>query len=55
MLREIPRRLWKSSNRVTPKKASRMMSMVHHSPTISRHWATEQSMSAKLFRSMPPA
>ena len=54
MLREIPRRRWNSSNRVTPRKASRTMSMLHHSPTTSRHWATEQSMSAKLLRSMQP-
>jgi hypothetical protein len=27
--------------------------MVHESPTVSRHWATEQPMSANDFRSMP--
>ncbi len=42
MFLEIPRRSWKRSNRVTPKNASLMMSIVHHSPTTSRVWATEQ-------------
>ena len=55
MLREIPSRLWNSSKRVTPRKASRTMSMLHHSPTTSRHWATEQSKPAKLLRSIAPS
>src|ERR1700686_3031147 len=50
MLREIPSRAWKSSKRVTPRKASLTMSRLHHSPTTSRHWATEQVMSSKLVR-----
>src|SRR5260221_10684583 len=50
MLREIPRRAWKSSKRVTPMKASRTMSRLHHSPTASRHCAIEQFSSAKLVR-----
>ena len=54
MLREMPSRRWKSSNRVTPRKQSRTMSMVHHSPTTSRVWATEQFMPSKLFRRMAP-
>src|ERR1700678_2049580 len=53
MLRAIPRRFWKSSNRVTPKNTSRRISIDHHSPTTSRHWATEQCMSTKLLRSTP--
>src|SRR6266508_132658 len=48
-LRAIPSRCWKSSKRDTPKKASLTMSMLHHSPTASRHCATEQVMSSKLF------
>src|SRR5260370_406553 len=52
MLREMPRRSWNWSKRVTPNIASRTISIDHHSPTTSRHWATEQCMSAKLFRSM---
>ncbi len=51
MFREIPSRSWKSSKRVTPMKTSRTMSIDHHSPTTSRHWATEQCISAKLLRS----
>ena len=47
MFLEIPRRWWKSSNLVIPKKQSRMISMVHHSPTTSRVWATEQFISSK--------
>ena len=31
-----------------------MISIDHHSPTTSRHWATEQCMSAKLLRSTRP-
>src|SRR5664280_1674648 len=54
MLREIPSRCWKSSNRVIPRKQSRTMSMVHHSPTTSRVWATEQFISSKLLRRMLP-
>src|ERR1700730_19406378 len=54
MLREIPRRAWKSSKRVTPKNTSRRISIDHHSPTTSRHCATEQCMSAKLLRSTEP-
>src|SRR5437762_13370546 len=50
MLREMPSRAWKSSNRRTPKNASRTISMLHHSPTTSRHCATEQFMSSKLVR-----
>src|SRR5580700_1350427 len=50
MLREMPRRAWKSSNRVTPKNASRTMSRLHHSPTTSRHCATEHLRSSKLVR-----
>ena len=50
MLREIPSRAWKSSNRRTPKNASRTINRLHHSPTTSRHWATEQFMSSKLVR-----
>jgi hypothetical protein len=49
-LREMPRRSWKSSKRVTPKNASLTMSMLHHSPTASRHWAIEQLISRKLVR-----
>jgi len=48
MFLEIPRRSWKRSNRVTPKNASLMMSIVHHSPTTSRVWATEQLIPWKL-------
>src|SRR5256885_12093008 len=48
MLREIPSRAWKSSNRRTPKNASRTINRLHQSPTTSRHWATEQFMSSKL-------
>jgi hypothetical protein len=54
MLREIPSRAWKSSNLVTPKKASRRISRLHHSPTASRHWAIEQFTSSKLVRCIPP-
>src|SRR5205823_10961018 len=50
MLREIPNRACKSSKRRTPRNASRTMSRLHHSPTTSRHWATEQCMSSKLVR-----
>src|ERR1044071_3690091 len=50
MLREMPRRAWKSSNRRTPRNASRTISKLHHSPTTSRHCATEQFMSSKLRR-----
>src|SRR5206468_4976189 len=53
MLREIPSRAWKSSNRRTPKNASRTINRLHHSPTTSRHWATEQFMSSKLLRCTP--
>src|SRR3954447_21932189 len=53
MLREIPSRAWKSSNRRTPKKASRTINRLHQSPTTSRHWATEQFMSSKLVRCTP--
>src|SRR3954452_22582459 len=52
MLREIPRRDWKSSKRRTPRKASRTISRLHHSPTTSRHWATEQFIVSKLVRFM---
>jgi hypothetical protein len=40
----------KSAKRFTPKKASWAMRRLHHSPTTSRHWATEQCMSSKLVR-----
>jgi len=35
-------RCWKRSKRVTPMKASRMISRVQRSPTTSRARATEQ-------------
>src|ERR1700737_4644479 len=54
MLREMPSRSWNWSKRVTPRKASRTISIDHHSPTTSRHCATEQCMSAKLLRSTEP-
>ncbi len=54
MLREMPRRSWKSSNLVIPRKQSLMISMDHHSPTTSRVWATEQFISSKLLRRMTP-
>src|SRR2546421_1821562 len=50
MLREIPSLAWKSSKRRTPRNASRMINRLHHSPTTSRHWATEQFISSKLVR-----
>jgi len=55
MLREIPSLAWKSSKRVTPRKASLTMSRLHHSPTTSRHWATEQVMPSKLVRCTNPS
>src|SRR5687768_1600878 len=42
----MPSRSTRSSNRRTPRKQSRRMSSVHHSPTTSSAWATEQFMSA---------
>jgi hypothetical protein len=42
----MPRRSWKSSNRVTPKKASRRISGVHHSPITSSERAMEQFISS---------
>src|SRR5215467_2970323 len=53
-LREMPSRSWNWSKRLTPKKASRRISIDHHSPTTSRHCAIEQCMAAKLLRSMFP-
>ena len=50
MFREMPRRTWKSSNLRTPRNASLTMSRLHHSPTTSRHLATEQVMYSKLVR-----
>src|SRR5262249_6386053 len=47
----MPSRCWNSSKRVTPRNASRTISNDHHSPTASRHWATEQCISEKLLRS----
>src|SRR2546421_11654799 len=44
----------KASKRVTPRKASRRMRRLHHSPTTSRHWATEQFMSSNLVRCIQP-
>jgi hypothetical protein len=35
-------------------KASRTINRLHHSPTTSRHWATEQFMSSKLVRCTNP-
>src|SRR5260370_23432154 len=55
MLREIPSLAWKSSKRVTSRKAPLTMSRLHHSPTMSRHWATEQVMSSKLVRCTNPS
>src|SRR3954452_13534107 len=52
MLREIPKRDWNLSKRRTPREASRTTRRLHHSPTTSRHWATEQFMSSKLVRCM---
>src|SRR5215475_6492715 len=53
-LREMPSRSWNWSKRLTPKKASRRISIDHHSPATSRHCAIEQCMAAKLLRSMLP-
>src|SRR6476660_2384533 len=41
-LREMPRLSWNSSNRRSPRKASRMIRRVHRSPTSSRARAIEQ-------------
>src|SRR4051794_25527253 len=50
----MPSRCWISSKRRTRRNRSRTTSIVHHSPTTSRHWATEQDMSSKLLRFTSP-
>src|SRR5215468_3359575 len=50
----MPSRSWNWSKRLTPKKASRRISIDHHSPATSRHCAIEQCMAAKLLCSMFP-
>ena len=52
MFEAMPRLCWNSSKRVLPAKASRRISMLHHSPTCSRLRAIGQAMSAKLLRCM---
>src|ERR1700761_3458911 len=52
--REICRRSWKSSKRVTPPKASRRISRLPHSPTRSTARAIGQSASAHTVRCMAP-
>src|SRR5689334_10923202 len=50
----MPSRSTKSSKRRTPRKQSRRMSSVHHSPMTSRAWAMEQFMSSNdAFRTPP--
>ena len=44
----MPRLFWNSSKRVIPCSASRMMSMLHHSPTRSRLRAIGQDILSKL-------
>jgi hypothetical protein len=46
MLRAMPSRSWNASKRVTPKKASRRIRSVHHSPITSSDWAIEQFISS---------
>src|SRR5947209_8868314 len=50
MLGAMPRLSWNSSNRVSPRDASRRMSMLHHSPTRSRLRAIGHCMLPKLLR-----
>ena len=52
MFLAIPSRSWNSSKRVTPKKASLMISRVHHSPITSSACAIEQFMSSNDARRM---
>ena len=49
MLREIPRRSLEVVEPGDPQEAVPDDEHVHHSPTTSRVWATEQFMSSKLF------
>src|ERR1017187_4329383 len=54
-LRAMPRLAWKSSKRRVPRKASRRISGVHHSPTTSSVFAIEQFHSARLVNCMSAA
>src|SRR5882724_5027678 len=50
MLGAMFRLFWNSSKRVNPCKASRIIRMLHHSPTRSRLRAMGQAILPKLFR-----
>src|SRR6059036_182113 len=50
MLGAMFRLFWNSSKRVKPCKASRIIRMLHHSPTRSRLLAMGQGILPKLFR-----
>src|SRR5580765_3749085 len=50
MLGAMLRLFWNSSKRVNPCKASRIIRMLHHSPTRSRLRAMGQAILPKLFR-----
>src|SRR6266852_2830145 len=52
MLGAMVRLFWNSSKRVNPCKASRIIRILHHSPTRSRLRATGQAILSKLLRSI---
>src|SRR5262249_12752248 len=54
MFGAMPRLCWNSSKRLSPNRASRMISMLHHSPTRSRLRAIGHGMLRKLLCCMPP-